>query len=57
MPFDQYYNSGVEVIYPSQMMNPHHFSEPEWNPTPIVRLYLFIALVSNSQNTGTFTST
>lgn len=36
MPFDQYYgSSGVDVIYPSQMMNPHHFSEPEWNPAPL----------------------
>ncbi|MCJ1272879.1 hypothetical protein MMC21_000668 [Puttea exsequens] len=34
MPLDQYYGaSGVDVIYPSQMMNPHHLSEPEWNPS------------------------
>ena len=46
MPLDQYYSSGVEVIYPSQMMNPHHFSEPEWNPTPLVRVVLFLAFIS-----------
>lgn len=37
MPLDQYYGaSGVDVIYPSQMMNPHHFSEPEWNPSSLM---------------------
>lgn len=37
MPLDQYYgSSGVDVIYPSQMMNPHPFSEPDWNPPPLL---------------------
>ncbi|KAL2058089.1 hypothetical protein ABVK25_001707 [Lepraria finkii] len=37
MPLDQYYgSSGVDVIYPSQMMNPHQFSEPEWNPSSLL---------------------
>jgi len=37
MPLDQYYgSSSVEVIYPSQTMNPHHFSEPDWIPPPLV---------------------
>ena len=57
MPLDQYYSSGVEVVYPSQMMNPHHFSEPEWNPTPLVRLVPLLALIFNSCNTVTFTPT
>ena len=32
-----YGSSGVEVLYPSQMMNPHQFSEPEWSAPPLVR--------------------
>ena len=42
MPLDSYYgSSGVDVIYPSQMMNPHHFSEPEWNPSSLVNSSTF----------------
>ena len=39
-PFvSQFYSSaGVEVLYPSQIMNPHQFSEPEWNTPPLVRI-------------------
>lgn len=38
MPLDSYYNSGVDVLYPSQMMNPHQFSEPEWHQnSPLIR--------------------
>ncbi|KAK3170166.1 hypothetical protein OEA41_009552 [Lepraria neglecta] len=37
MSLDQYYgSSGVDVIYPSQMMNPHQFSEPGWNPSSLL---------------------
>lgn len=32
-----YGNAGVEVLYPSHMMNPHQFSEPEWSAPPLVR--------------------
>lgn len=57
MPLDQYYSSGVEVIYPSQMMNPHHFSEPEWNPASLVCLFFRLNLIFVSWNTGTFAPT
>ncbi|KAL6714120.1 hypothetical protein ACLMJK_008614 [Lecanora helva] len=45
MPLDTYYGSstGVEVICPSQVMNPHQFSEPEWNPSPLVNSSSFPA--------------
>jgi len=36
MPWDQYYgSSSVDVIYPSQTMNPHQFSGPDWNTPPL----------------------
>ncbi len=35
-----YGGAGVEVLYPSHMMNPHHFSEPEWTAPPLVCLPL-----------------
>jgi len=42
MPLESYYgSSGVDVIYPSQMMNPHQYSEPEWNPSPLVNSSTF----------------
>ena len=31
MPSESYYSSGVDVIYPSKVMNPHQFPEPDWN--------------------------
>ena len=38
MPSESYYSSGVDVLYPSQIMNPHQFSEPEWqNSLPLAR--------------------
>lgn len=40
MPLDTYYGgSAVDVLYPSQTMNNHNFSEPEWNPSHLVRLF------------------
>ncbi|KAL9125954.1 MAG: hypothetical protein Q9217_004914 [Psora testacea] len=37
MPSESYYSFGVDVIYPSQVMNPPQFSEPEWPNAPLVR--------------------
>ncbi|KAL9100733.1 MAG: hypothetical protein Q9163_003918 [Psora crenata] len=38
MPSESSHSSGVEIIHPIHMMNPHHFSEPEWpHPSPLVR--------------------
>ena len=51
MPFDGYYgNSGVDVIYPSQVMNPHAFTEPEWNPSPLIHSNTFSTRRSFLQN-------
>ena len=38
MPSESYYSSGVDVLYPNPIMNPHQFSEPEWqNNPPLIR--------------------
>ena len=38
MPFESYCGSGVDVIYPSQIMNHHQFTEAEWHAnSPLAR--------------------
>lgn len=32
-----YAGAAIDVIYPSQIMSNHPFSEPEWNPSHLVR--------------------
>ena len=38
MPLESYSGSGVDIIHPSQVMNPHQFTEADWNArSPLAR--------------------
>ncbi len=44
MPLDRFYGgTGLDILYPIPVMNNHDFSEPEWDPSHLVRLISFSA--------------
>lgn len=53
MPSNEFYGgAGVDVLCPPHMMNHHHFSsEPEWNPSHLVRLVFLRTSSGNDELT------